>query len=572
MNILLLGSGGREHAIAWKIAQSPKVDHLFIAPGNAGTAQTGTNVNIKADDFEAIKSFVLANDVNMVVVGPEDPLVKGVYDFFKNDEALAQIPVIGPSKAGAQLEGSKDFAKAFMQRHGIPTARYKSITAENLEEGYAFLESLAAPYVLKADGLAAGKGVLIVDSLEEAKKEAEKNLRKFFVIRKIADLDIVRDRGVKVPDGVLTTDAMEAIESCQVIVELVGGTTFAKTIILEALKRGKPVVTANKALLAKFGEELFAAAEKSGADIFYEASVGGGIPIIKSLREGLVGNRINRIYGILNGTCNYILTRMERDQADFKEVLADAQKLGYAEANPSLDVDGFDTAHKATIAASLAYGDWFGMDPVYVEGITGITLDEIKLTKELGYKIKLLAIIKQNEGNVEIRVHPTLIPKHSMLAKVDDVFNAVLVNGDFVDDALFYGRGAGRNATASAVVADITDVCLNLTAGSSRRIPGFVAGNLYKKVLPIDNVWSRYYLSLQVADEPGVLAKITNILAAYNISISSVVQKERKGTENVTLVILTHLCEEKNMKAAIVEINALAEVRNNVKFIRIEDL
>ena len=258
--------------------------------------------------------------------------------------------------------------------------------------------------------------------------------------------------------------------------------------------------------------------------------------------------------------------------ADFKEVLADAQTLGYAEANPSLDVDGFDTAHKATIAASLAYGDWFGMDPVYVEGITGITLDEIKLTKELGYKIKLLAIIKQNEGNVEIRVHPTLIPKHSMLAKVDDVFNAVLVNGDFVDDALFYGRGAGRNATASAVVADITDVCLNLTAGSSRRIPGFVAGNLYKKVLPIDNVWSRYYLSLQVADEPGVLAKITNILAAYNISISSVVQKERKGTENVTLVILTHLCEEKNMKAAIVEINALAEVRNNVKFIRIEDL
>lgn len=392
------------------------------------------------------------------------------------------------------------------------------------------------------------------------------------VIRKIADLDIVRDRGVKVPQEVLTTDAMEAIETCEVIVELVGGTTFAKTIILEALKRGKPVVTANKALLAKYGEELFAEAEKSGADIFYEASVGGGIPIIKSLREGLVGNRINKIYGILNGTCNYILTRMERDQADFKEVLADAQKLGYAEANPSLDIDGFDTAHKATIAASLAYGNWFGMDPVYVEGITEITLDEIKLTNELGYKIKLLAIIKQDNGNVEIRVHPTLIPKQSMLAKVDDVFNAVMVNGDFVGDTMFYGRGAGRNATASAVVADITDVCLNLTAGSSRRIPGFVAGNLYNKVLPIDNVKSRYYLSLQVADEPGVLARITNILAAWNISISSVVQKERKGEENVSLVILTHLCEEKSMKAAISEINALAEVRNNVKFIRIEDL
>lgn len=392
------------------------------------------------------------------------------------------------------------------------------------------------------------------------------------VIRKIADLDIVRDRGVKVPREVLTTDAMEAIETCEVIVELVGGTTFAKTIILEALKRGKPVVTANKALLAKYGEELFAEAEKSGTDIFYEASVGGGIPIIKSLREGLVGNRINRIYGILNGTCNYILTRMERDQADFKEVLAEAQKLGYAEANPSLDIDGFDTAHKATIAASLAYGNWFGMDPVYVEGITEISLDEIKLTNELGYKIKLLAIIKQDNGNVEIRVHPTLIPNQSMLAKVDDVFNAVMVNGDFVGDTMFYGRGAGRNATASAVVADITDVCLNLTAGSSRRIPGFVAGNLYNKVLPIDNVKSRYYLSLQVADEPGVLARITNILAAWNISISSVVQKERKGEENVSLVILTHLCEEKSMKAAISEINALAEVRNNVKFIRIEDL
>ena len=256
------------------------------------------------------------------------------------------------------------------------------------------------------------------------------------VIRKIADLDIVRDRGVKVPQEVLTTDAMEAIETCEVIVELVGGTTFAKTIILEALKRGKPVVTANKALLAKYGEELFAEAEKSGADIFYEASVGGGIPIIKSLREGLVGNRINKIYGILNGTCNYILTRMERDQADFKEVLADAQKLGYAEANPSLDIDGFDTAHTATIAASLAYGNWFGMDPVYVEGLTEITLDEIKLTNELGYKIKLLAIIKQDNGNVEIRVHPTLIPKQSMLAKVDDVYNAVMVNGDFVGDTI----------------------------------------------------------------------------------------------------------------------------------------
>lgn len=392
------------------------------------------------------------------------------------------------------------------------------------------------------------------------------------VLKKIADLDIVRDRGVKVPPGILTTDAMEAINECQVIVELVGGTTFAKTVILEALKRGKSVVTANKALLAKFGQELFAEAEKSGADLYYEASVGGGIPILKSLREGLVGNHIKSIYGILNGTCNYILTRMERDQADFKEVLADAQKLGYAEANPSLDIDGFDTAHKAAIAASLAYGKWFGLDPVYVEGITKISLDEIRMTDELGYKIKLLAIIKQSGGNVEIRVHPTLIPKDSMLAKVGDVFNAVSVNGDFVGDTMFYGRGAGRNATASAVVADITDVCLNLANGCSRRIPAFKECKLYEHVLPIDDVESRYYLNLHVVDEPGVLAKITNILAAHSISISSVVQKESKNTEFVPLVILTHIAVESNMKAAIAEISALKDVQNKVKFIRIEDL
>lgn len=392
------------------------------------------------------------------------------------------------------------------------------------------------------------------------------------VLKKIADLDIVRDRGVKVPPGILTTDAMEAINECQVIVELVGGTTFAKTIILEALKHGKSVVTANKALLAKFGQELFAEAEKSGADLYYEASVGGGIPILKSLREGLVGNHIRSIYGILNGTCNYILTRMERDQADFKAVLADAQKLGYAEANPSLDIDGFDTAHKAAIAASLAYGKWFGLDPVYVEGITEITLDEIRMTDEMGYKIKLLAIIKQSGGDVEIRVHPTLIPKDSMLAKVGDVFNAVSVNGDFVGDTMFYGRGAGRNATASAVVADITDVCLNLANGCSRRIPAFKECKLFENVLPIDDVESRYYLNLHVVDEPGVLAKITNILAAHSISISSVVQKESKNTEFVPLVILTHIAVESNMKAAIAEISSLKDVQNKVKFIRIEDL
>ncbi|MCQ2379225.1 MAG: homoserine dehydrogenase, partial [Victivallaceae bacterium] len=233
---------------------------------------------------------------------------------------------------------------------------------------------------------------------------------------KIADLDIVRDRGIKIPDGVLTVDAAEAIAASDIVVELIGGTTIAKKIILDALNAGKSVVTANKALLAHHGAELFAAAQKNGVDLFFEASVGGGIPILKSLREGLAANRIERICGILNGTCNYILTRMEREHADFGTVLADAQKLGYAEANPSLDVDGFDTAHKTAILASLAYGQWFSADDVHVEGIRDIDTADIANAESLGYRIKLLGIIKNEAGAVEMRVHPTLVPRDSMLA------------------------------------------------------------------------------------------------------------------------------------------------------------
>ena len=392
------------------------------------------------------------------------------------------------------------------------------------------------------------------------------------VIKKIADLDIVRDRGVKVPAGVLTTDAMEAIEQCDVIVELVGGTTFAKTIILEALKRGKPVVTANKALLAKFGEELFEAAEKSGTDIFYEASVGGGIPIIKSLREGLVGNRINRIYGILNGTCNYILTRMENEGADFAAVLADAQKLGYAEAEPSLDIDGFDTAHKAAILAALAYGRWFGLDPVYVEGIRDISLDDLRYADELGYRIKLLAIIKQIDDDVQIRVHPTLIPKNTLLANISDVFNGVLVEGDTVGQTLFYGRGAGRLATASAVVADLADVALNLSCGCARRV-AFREGAQFRAVTGMGDVQSRYYLRLTVTDCPGVIASISQILATHDISISSLIQHEKRNAgDQVPLVILTHSACESRLRAAVDEMEKLDVVRDRVRIFRIEDI
>lgn len=392
------------------------------------------------------------------------------------------------------------------------------------------------------------------------------------VLAGIADLDITTDRGIRIPAGLLTTDASELIHHVDVVVELIGGTTVAKKFILQALGEGKSVVTANKALLAEHGEELFAAAEKNNADLYYEASVGGGIPIIKSLREGFVGNRIERIYGILNGTCNYILTRMEREEIDFAPVLKDAQQLGYAEANPSLDIDGFDTAHKAAILAALAYGKWFGMDPVYVQGIRDVTLADIKFAGELGYKIKLLAILKQDNGNIEIRVHPTMIPKRTQLAMIDEVFNGVMVTGDYVGDTLFYGRGAGRNATASAVVSDIVDIGLNIKDAKPRRIDSFREGIQFKNVVKMDEVRSRYYLRIQVLDVPGVLSKVTAILGENSISISSLVQREGQSQSNVSLLIITHQTLEKHVKAAISQINALSDVRDTVKLIRIEDI
>ena len=393
------------------------------------------------------------------------------------------------------------------------------------------------------------------------------------VLTRIADLDITTDRGVAVPRELLTTDAAVAIRESDIVVELVGGTTIAKKFILEAISAGKHVVTANKALLALHGKEIFDAAEKAGVDVCYEASVAGGIPIIKALREGLVSNRISRIYGIMNGTCNYILTRMENEGADFHTVLADAQKLGYAEANPSLDIDGFDTAHKPSILASLAFGRWFGMDPVFVEGIRDLALDDLRYADELGYRIKLLAIIKSNNGKVQMRVHPTLIPKSTLLANISDVFNGVMVEGDAVGQTLFYGRGAGRSATASAVVADITDVALNIAAGSVRRIPAFRPGEQFEQVAAIDDISSRYYLRFMVKDCPGVLASITQILADRGISISSLIQHERYGADGaVPLVILTHKANEREVRNALGEIDTLSINQSPVKLMRIEDI
>ncbi len=392
-------------------------------------------------------------------------------------------------------------------------------------------------------------------------------------LAKIADLDITTDRGVTVPAGILTTDANALIQEADIVVELIGGTTIAGDLILKALKAGKPVVTANKALLATRGAEIFAAAETAGVDVCYEASVAGGIPVIKALREGLVANRIQRIYGIMNGTCNYILTRMEAEKADFATVLADAQKLGYAEADPSLDIDGFDTAHKAAILASLAYGEWLGMKPVYVEGIRGIEQQDLEFADELGYRIKLLATIKQIDDDVQVRVHPTLIPKHTLLAGISGVFNGVLIEGDTVGQTLFYGRGAGRAATASAVVADLADIALNLANGSPRRVPAFRAGHQFGALTPMADIQSRYYLRMEVTDAPGVVAAIAEVLARHAISIASFVQREcARDSQSATVFFTTHEARESAVKEALQAIDALPVVVAPSKLFRIEEL
>jgi homoserine dehydrogenase len=393
------------------------------------------------------------------------------------------------------------------------------------------------------------------------------------VIAHIADLDIVSDRGVVPPPGSLTTDVSDVLDNPEidVVVELVGGTGAAKQFVLRALANGKPVITANKALLASHGAEIFDAASKSTADVYYEASVGGGIPCIKALREGLVANQLQEIVGILNGTCNYILTRMEDDRADFSQVLAEAQSAGYAEADPSFDVDGIDTAHKATILASLAYGKWFGMDPFHVEGIRTVTLQDIEYAAELGYRIKLLAIIKENGGAVQMRVHPALIPVRSLLGHVSGVFNAVWVRGDTVGQTMYYGRGAGREATASAVVADIVDVARNLKSDSHWRVPAFRPHNGFRRVVPMGEIATRYYVRLQALDRPGVLALVTGILGEHQISIASVTQKEA-NQPSVPMVILTHQAAEHEMQTALRRIGELAEIVAPPVSFRIEDL
>ncbi len=380
------------------------------------------------------------------------------------------------------------------------------------------------------------------------------------VVARIADLDIESYRGIVVPDGVLTTDAMAVIADPEIdlIVELVGGTTVARTFTLEALRQGKSVITANKALLADHGEELYTTARENHAGIYYEAAVGGGIPILRSQRAGLIGNRIESIFGILNGTCNYILTRMEREGLPFDAILADAQKLGYAETPPDLDIDGIDTAHKAVILASMAYGAPVPMSACPTLGIRGIEESEIANAAELGYRIKLLAIIRDTGGDVELSVEPTLVPMEHMVASVSDSFNAVFVKGDIVDDTMYYGRGAGRMPTGSAVIGDIMEAATDTLHGVG--VPVSVTMMLQNEALTYcsaENIVKRCYIRLCLEDKPGAMAKVMTIFGSHNISIASVVQKERHPEGYAPVVILTQDARESEFSAAMTEIDAL---------------
>ena len=378
--------------------------------------------------------------------------------------------------------------------------------------------------------------------------------------------------------AVVTDDAFAVVNNpdIDVVVELIGGYTLAKELVLKAIANGKHVVTANKALIALHGSEIFAAAQKANVIVAFEAAVAGGIPIIKALREGLGANRIEWVAGIINGTTNFILTEMREKGLAFADVLGEAQRLGYAEADPTFDVEGIDAAHKLTIMSAIAFGIPMQFENAYTEGITKLNLKDIKYAEELGYRVKLLGISKRNAQGVELRVHPTLIPEKRLIANVNGAMNAVVVKGDAVGPTLYYGAGAGAEPTASAVVADLMDVARLHTATAEQRVPylAFQPDQItHLPILPIAEINSAYYLRLRAMDKPGVLANVTKILGDANISIDAMMQKEPEDNETeADIVILTHITLEKNMDAAITAIEALDAIAGSVTKIRMEEL
>ena len=413
---------------------------------------------------------------------------------------------------------------------------------------------------------------------EEIRRRAGRGIE----ITMVADLDVARARAV-VGDGVqVVNDARQVVASpnVDIVIELIGGYGIAKALVLEAIESGKHVVTANKALLAVHGTEIFAAAQRKGVMVAFEAAVAGGIPIIKALREGLSANSIQWIAGIINGTTNFILSEMRDKGLDFGVVLKEAQALGYAEADPTFDIEGVDAAHKATLMSAIAFGIPVQFDKAYVEGITGLAAQDIRYAEQLGYRIKLLGITKRVAGGIELRVHPSLIPAKRLLANVEGAMNAVVVHGDAVGTTLYYGKGAGSEPTASAVIADLVDITRLHTADPEHRVPhlAFQPDAMSDlAIVPMSDVVTSYYLRLNVADEAGVLANVTGILASFGISIDAVLQREAEdvggeGATQTDLIILTHECVEARMSEALAQMQALPTVLAPITRIRKEEL
>ncbi len=419
-------------------------------------------------------------------------------------------------------------------------------------------------------------GAGVVKLLGQNASLIEEKLGARLRLRKVADRDITTDRGVVVEPGVLTQNVDEVLSDpkISVIIELIGGYTVAKDFILRAIENGKHIVTANKALLAVHGEEIYAAAVRKGVEVRYEAAVGGGIPVLSAIKGNMAANKFGTVLGILNGTCNYILTKMTQEGADFSDVLKKAQELGYAEADPTFDIEGVDTAHKLAILVTLCFGTRVNFADIYTEGISAISAIDINYAKEFGFKIKLLAIGKLDGDRVEARVHPTMIPLNYPLADVDGVFNAIRLTGDFVDTVMFYGRGAGMDPTASAIVGDAMAIARNLMVGVGRRSAplGYLDTKLKNlEIKPIGEIVGKYYIRFSAFDKPGVLARIAGVLGNNEISIASMIQSARIADETVPIVIMTHEASESGIRNALKEIDSFDFINEKSKLIRIED-
>jgi homoserine dehydrogenase len=418
-------------------------------------------------------------------------------------------------------------------------------------------------------------GTGVVKLLYENRELIRHRVGTELVLKYVADLDMETDRGISFEEGVFISDAFQVVDDpdIDIVIEMIGGETVAKDLILRAIDNKKHVITANKALLASSGNEIFRAARENGIDIAFEASVGGCMPIIKTMRESLVGNRIKSMTGILNGTCNYILSKITDTGISFQKALEKAQENGFAEADPTLDVEGFDTAHKLTILSSLAYGMELNLKDIYVEGISKITPMDIEFARQFGYRIKLLAISKHADNSVEARVHPAMIPEGNLLSSVNGSLNAVSVTGDAVGDIILYGYGAGMLPTGSAVVTDVVDIARNLMQGISNRIPplSYQPEHIRKiPVKPIEEIDTHYYFRFSAQDRPGVLSKISGILGDLGISIKSVHQKGRESRGPVPIVMLTHIAKEANVRKAFDQISKLDVMNDSPVLIRIE--